>query len=1299
MKKQINPTIKAHLIRGAFYLLLLLAVCAIPFALAQRNATKPPMPSKPGVAAKMHVSASARDTALTAATHAQQPKIPAMDASQLPKSSTGFMGAPSFRLLPVPKLPAVTLYDQYNNAGTTGTNSQDFETAFDAFDDFTADDFVVPAGQTWNITEVDVQGSYFNCTTCGPAASFNVFFYQDSGTLPGTLVATRVANTYTGTTDFVITLTSAVTLTPGTYWVSVQARLDFGTGGQWAWQDRTIQSNSGAAFENPGGGFACPGGNGWVRKPTCVATTSPDQVFRLVGTIGGGGTPTPTATATPSCSPNYTFTSGTGTVIPGVTDTGNHCDDCVTVVSLPFAVSLYDQTFTSASVGSNGILAFGTNNNSFSGMCLPVTGATYQAMPFFRDQRTDTVSGCTGCGIFTTTTGTAPNRIFSIEYRTTYFGEASATPTLDYEVNLYESGSPAFDFTYGLVNSTTNTGRITSIGVQQNATVFTQYACDTTGQNPPVATGQKLTATLIPCSSPTPTPTGNPSCTAGPLWYNGDFDDVNGLANENNDSLGSGPIASVYDDFIVPSGPAWNVTSVFSDNLLNTNVTGATWEIRQGVAEGTGGTLIASGMTMTPVVTATGRSGFGFTEFMVEVIGLNVSLPPGTYWLNVTPVGDLTGRSFDSTTSGANCVGMPCGNDLNAFFNSAFFGANWQNTAEQGQPSDFSMGVNGTVGTCGTPTATPTASPSATATATFTPTPTAPATATPTAPATATPTASPTCSPAAGQITTLFASNNSGSPGGANYFDVTVAANSITVTALDINTSATTAFSNVRVYVLPGMTFAGNETNMGLWTQVATGSGTGAGQDVPTHVTLSNSFTLNAGTLYGIAVVADPTIALFYTNGTGSNQNYSNADLSLFLGSATNVPFTAPVFSPRVWNGTIYYTTGAPCGTPTPTATATGSCTPGDVIVNGGFETGTFPPWVIDGHNNDPVISTAQVHSGTFSALAGNESGAEPLGDSSFYQQFAVPAAGGTLSFWHWDFTTDTITFDWQDAYITDSSGNILQTIFHQCVTSGGWVQQTVDMTPYAGQTVRIKFLVHQDGFGDDTAMYVDDVSLPGGCGGASPTPTGTPSATPTCQPGGSPGPWMQAAPVAIDHYGGFIDSDGTFAYEGGGYSFSASGTINQFGKFNPTTNTWTPLAPVPDLTNAEASGVYAPNVNKLFVFGGDDPTTGTVVNTTRIYDIATNTWSTGTPMPDVRAFMASGYFNGKIYLVGGYSTGNVDPSFGQVWEYDPVANTFNTTRMSMPATLGGPGFGIINGHMYSSWWARHQQHQSEHIV
>src|SRR5437762_14365078 len=40
MKKQINPNTTAHLGRGAFYLILLLAVGVIPFALGQRATTK-----------------------------------------------------------------------------------------------------------------------------------------------------------------------------------------------------------------------------------------------------------------------------------------------------------------------------------------------------------------------------------------------------------------------------------------------------------------------------------------------------------------------------------------------------------------------------------------------------------------------------------------------------------------------------------------------------------------------------------------------------------------------------------------------------------------------------------------------------------------------------------------------------------------------------------------------------------------------------------------------------------------------------------------------------------------------------------------------------------------------------------------------------------------------------------------------------------------------------------------------------------------------------------------------------------
>ena len=40
MKQCINPVIRAHLVRRAFYLILLVAVCVIPFALGQRATTK-----------------------------------------------------------------------------------------------------------------------------------------------------------------------------------------------------------------------------------------------------------------------------------------------------------------------------------------------------------------------------------------------------------------------------------------------------------------------------------------------------------------------------------------------------------------------------------------------------------------------------------------------------------------------------------------------------------------------------------------------------------------------------------------------------------------------------------------------------------------------------------------------------------------------------------------------------------------------------------------------------------------------------------------------------------------------------------------------------------------------------------------------------------------------------------------------------------------------------------------------------------------------------------------------------------
>lgn len=166
-------------------------------------------------------------------------------------------------------------------------------------------------------------------------------------------------------------------------------------------------------------------------------------------------------------------------------------------------------------------------------------------------------------------------------------------------------------------------------------------------------------------------------------------------------------------------------------------------------------------------------------------------------------------------------------------------------------------------------------------------------------------------------ITTVFNSNNNGSTGGGIYFQIVVGANPINITGLSTNTGAIGAGQNIPLRVFTAATtHVGNEANAGAWTLVATGTGTGAGLNLPTVMNLSNSIALAANTSYGIALslssaAGGATFSHFYS-GTGANPapgalQYTNSDVTLNLGSANNVLFTAPQFSPRVWNGTITY--------------------------------------------------------------------------------------------------------------------------------------------------------------------------------------------------------------------------------------------------------------------------------------------------------------------------------------------------------------------------------------------------------
>lgn len=61
-----------------------------------------------------------------------------------------------------------------------------------------------------------------------------------------------------------------------------------------------------------------------------------------------------------------------------------------------------------------------------------------------------------------------------------------------------------------------------------------------------------------------------------------------------------------------------------------------------------------------------------------------------------------------------------------------------------------------------------------------------------------------------------------------------------------------------------------------------------------------------------------------------------------------------------------------------------------------------------------------------------------------------------------------------------DSHGNVLQRLFQNTTNDRVWIQMTFDLSAYAGQTIGIQFLDHEESNGGAyyTYMYVDDVTL-----------------------------------------------------------------------------------------------------------------------------------------------------------------------------------------------------------------------------
>ncbi|MGA5817089.1 protease pro-enzyme activation domain-containing protein [Kitasatospora sp. NPDC094028] len=158
-------------------------------------------------------------------------------------------------------------------------------------------------------------------------------------------------------------------------------------------------------------------------------------------------------------------------------------------------------------------------------------------------------------------------------------------------------------------------------------------------------------------------------------------------------------------------------------------------------------------------------------------------------------------------------------------------------------------------------------------------------------------------------------------------------------------------------------------------------------------------------------------------------------------------------------------------GTPTPPPT--GGCTAAQLIGNGGFETGTASPWtsssgVIDNSSSQPA------HSGSWKAWL---NGYGTTHTDTLSQTVTVPTgcASATLTFWLHIDTAETGSTAY-DKLTLQGNSTTLKT-WSNVNAAAGYVQQTVDLTSFAGQTVTLKFTGTEDG-SNQTSFVIDDVAL-----------------------------------------------------------------------------------------------------------------------------------------------------------------------------------------------------------------------------
>ena len=165
------------------------------------------------------------------------------------------------------------------------------------------------------------------------------------------------------------------------------------------------------------------------------------------------------------------------------------------------------------------------------------------------------------------------------------------------------------------------------------------------------------------------------------------------------------------------------------------------------------------------------------------------------------------------------------------------------------------------------------------------------------------------------------------------------------------------------------------------------------------------------------------------------------------------------------------------------------------------------------------------------------------------------------------------------------------------------------------------------------------------------------------------PGTWeTRAASGLARHEVSYVHAGGKLYLAGGGTAHQA---------YNPATNSWTNVAPLPvsldHIQGVELNG-------KIYYIGGLTSWPSGSVDTVYIYDPAANSFTQGAKMPRGRGAGGVAVHNGKIYYAGGLSSGVAVPWFDV---YNPSTNTWSQLA-DMPTARDHFHAAVVNGKFYA---------------